>query len=197
MNKKRKKILLLDNYDSFTYNLAHYLLQSEEISLEIYRNDQISCTQIAKNDYTGIVLSPGPKRPSDAGILMQVVERLGDKIPMLGVCLGMQAIGEVWGAKLVKAQIPMHGKTSLIQHNNTGIFAGLDNPMEVMRYHSLILENLPNELEAIAYTLQSKELMAIRHKSYELWAVQFHPESIGSPNGLQLVKNWLKNVKVG
>lgn len=197
MNKKRKKILLLDNYDSFTYNLAHYLLQSEEISLEIHRNDQISCTQIAKNDYAGIVLSPGPKRPSDAGILMQVVEQFGDKIPMLGVCLGMQAIGEVWGANLRKAQIPMHGKTSLIRHNNTGIFAGLANPMEVMRYHSLILENLPYELEPIAYTLQNQELMALRHKSYELWGVQFHPESIGSPDGLELVKNWLKTVKVG
>jgi len=197
MNKKLKKILLLDNYDSFTHNLAHYLLQSEEICLEIYRNDQITCAQIAENHYAGIVLSPGPKRPSDAGILMQVVQQFGAKIPMLGVCLGMQAIGEVWGAKLVKAQTPMHGKTSLINHNSAGIFAELPNPMQVMRYHSLILENLPDELVIIASTALSKEIMAIRHRDYEMWGVQFHPESIGSPEGLKLVKNWLKTVKVG
>ncbi len=196
MNKKQKKILLLDNYDSFTYNLAHYLLQSEEICLEIYRNDQITCEQIAQNNYAAIVLSPGPKRPSNAGILMQVVAVFGDKIPILGVCLGMQAIGEVWGAKLLKARVPMHGKTSLINHNNTGIFHQLSNPMQVMRYHSLVLENLPPELEAIASSQEGQELMAIKHKKYEMWGVQFHPESIGSPEGLKLIQNWLRTVKI-
>ncbi len=197
MNQKRKKILLLDNYDSFSYNLAHYLLQSEDIELEIYRNDQIDIMTITDKGYDGIVLSPGPKRPSDAGILMPVVREFGAKIPLLGVCLGMQAIGETYGAQLIKAKVPMHGKTSLVQHLKKGIFENIANPMQVMRYHSLILANLPDELESIATVVETGELMALRHKTYPIWGVQFHPESIGTPAGSRMVKNWLKLLTIG
>ncbi|MCP4437922.1 MAG: aminodeoxychorismate/anthranilate synthase component II [Aureispira sp.] len=184
------QILLLDNYDSFTYNLYDYLSQCGA-SCRVVRNDQMTLNELAVCHFDGIVLSPGPKRPKDAGILMQVIEKYHQQLPILGVCLGHQAIGEFFGAKLVHATVPRHGKTSMITHQQTGIFAQLPNPMQVMRYHSLVLEELPNYLVGVAHS-QEQELMAIQHQKYPLTGIQFHPESILTPNGLALLNNWLK-----
>ncbi len=184
------RILLLDNYDSFTYNLYDYLMQLGT-EVEVFRNDMLQVETIKQRGYTAIVLSPGPKRPVNAGVLMELLDHYHQELPILGICLGHQAIGEYFGAQLKKANRPMHGKTSNITHDNLGIFEGLPHPMQVMRYHSLILEQLPNCLQATAYS-PTGEIMALKHQEYPLWGVQFHPESILSPNGLSLLGNWLK-----
>lgn len=191
--KDKPSILLLDNYDSFTYNLYDYLCQLGA-SCTVLRNDKFSAAAIPSFvKFNGIVLSPGPKRPADAGLLMALIDQLHTKVPLLGICLGMQAIGEYFGAKLVRANIPMHGKVSTINHLQCGLFEQIEEPTTVMRYHSLVLEQLPPTLEATAWTNQ-KEIMALQHKQYPLQGVQFHPESILTKAGLQMLKNWLQTL---
>jgi len=181
--------LLLDNYDSFTYNLRDYL-QQLNVEVAVFRNDEITVSEIETLQPAAIVISPGPKTPSEAGITMQVVAQFHQTVPMLGICLGFQAMGEFFGARLVKAAYPMHGKTSAVQHNGSALFNNIPNPFAAMRYHSLFLENIPAKtLEVIARTSDGVP-MALRHKKYPVYGVQFHPESILTPHGLQLLRNW-------
>ncbi len=187
------QILLLDNYDSFTYNLYDYLLRCGAV-VRVVRNDEITLKELAGLEFDALVLSPGPKRPSDAGILMDTIAHFYNKIPMLGVCLGHQALGEFFGAKLIHALLPMHGKTSNIQHTNTPLFDAIPNPMQVMRYHSLTLTQIPDCL-CITGQTAAGEVMAMQHRALPLYGVQFHPESVGTPDGIQLIANWLKIVK--
>lgn len=185
------KVLLLDNYDSFTYNLYDYLLQTG-VECVVYRNDALPLSGFENIDFQAIVLSPGPKRPADAGLLLPLIERYADQKPILGICLGHQAIGEHFGAHLVKARLPMHGKTSVIGHFGHPLFEGIPEQFRVMRYHSLLLESLENTpLRSIAASAES-EVMALEHTTLPLLGVQFHPESILSEYGLQLLKNWVK-----
>lgn len=185
-------ILMIDNYDSFTYNLVEYLKMLER-EVTVVRNDKIDIEDIRKLNPSIIVISPGPCTPSDAGISKKIINELKGEIPILGICLGHQAIGEVFGAKVVKAIEPVHGKVSSIRHNNIGIFQGLNNPLKVTRYHSLVIkrDTLPPELEV---TAESKlgEIMGIQHKEYPIVGVQFHPEAILTEQGLELLKNFLK-----
>jgi len=185
-------ILVIDNYDSFVYNLVQYL---EELGkkTEVYRNDKISLRIIEEKKPEGIVISPGPGRPKNAGISEQVVEHFASQIPILGVCLGHQCIGEVFGAKIVRAKNLMHGKTSLIYHYGKNIYQGTENPFLATRYHSLIIKNgtLPDCLIRTAWT-KKEEIMGIRHKEYPVFGMQFHPESILTEAGKKLLKNFLK-----
>ena len=182
-------VLLLDNYDSFTYNLRDYILQLG-FECKVIRNDELSMEEMDALDFSSAVISPGPKTPHEAGITMKFIERFHATKPIFGICLGHQAIGEFFGAKLLKAENPMHGKASTITHSNHFLFKNLPNEFEVMRYHSLILNELEKtELQIIATTKQ-KEVMAIAHPALKLAGVQFHPESILTKHGLQLMKNW-------
>ena len=184
-------IAVIDNYDSFTYNLVQYLgtLGAE---IEVYRNDAISVGALAQKPLEGLLISPGPGEPRDAGISEDAVRKLAGQVPVLGVCLGHQAIGEVYGGRIVRAARLMHGKTSPILHRGRGIFAGLDNPFEATRYHSLIVEreSLPDVLEITAWTPEG-EIMALKHRDHETWGVQFHPESVLTRPGLRLIENFL------
>ncbi|BDS14174.1 anthranilate synthase component II [Aureispira anguillae] len=196
MNLKKKlnmkddmHLLILDNYDSFTYNLYDYFCQLGA-KCTVIRNDKISIMELEQFHFGGIVLSPGPQRPANAGILMDVIAHFYTKVPILGICLGMQAIGEYFGAKLVHASIPMHGKTSKIKHNGEALFKNIQNPTQVMRYHSLLLKDLPTCLEPIAWT-EHHEIMAIQHQNYSIKGLQFHPESILTIEGLAILENWL------
>jgi anthranilate synthase/aminodeoxychorismate synthase-like glutamine amidotransferase len=183
-------IAVIDNYDSFTYNLVQFLgeLGAE---LEVFRNDAISVEQLDAQSPTHIVISPGPGEPKDAGISKKVIGQLGPRLPILGVCLGHQCIGEVFGGRVVRAPRLMHGKTSMIQHYGTGLFLGLPKPFEATRYHSLIVEEpLPDALKATAFTKEG-ELMGLRHRAYPIFGVQFHPESILTAHGKQLLSNFL------
>lgn len=191
------KILLLDNYDSFTYNLYDYLLQTGVEECRVLRNDTLPLSAFDTLDFQAIVFSPGPKRPADAGLMPALIERFHDKIPMLGICLGHQAIGEFFGAKLVKAPIPMHGKTTDIRHGGHPMFAGIPERFTVMRYHSLLLESLGGTpLECVGKT-DDGQIMALAHRSLPLWGVQFHPESILTEHGLRLLENWVRMVEGG
>ena len=183
-------ILLIDNYDSFTWNLYDYLSQLGKQVL-VYRNDAISIPEIAEMKPEAIVLSPGPETPNEAGITLSVIKSFHEVIPMLGVCLGYQAIGMFFGAELIRSETPMHGKTSFINHNQAGLFSGLPNPLEVMRYHSLNIGSIPKDIEISAAT-DLFEPMALKHRSLPIYGVQFHPESIGTQQGLPLLKNWLR-----
>ena len=194
-------IIVIDNYDSFTYNLVQYL---GELALElpvaadirVYRNDEIDLDTIKQLKPDGILISPGPGRPEDAGISMQLIERLGAKIPILGVCLGHQSIGQVFGGKIVSAPVLMHGKTSPILHENQGVFAGLNSPFTATRYHSLVIEpeSMPDTLEITAW-VEDGTIMGVRHRDYHhLQGVQFHPESILTDNGKSLLRNFLKSL---
>ncbi len=185
-------ILVIDNYDSFTYNLVQYLGELGE-KLSVFRNDCVSLKQIEKMSPKRIVISPGPGSPSEAGISKAVIKRFGAKIPILGVCLGHQCIGEVYGGKIVLAKNIMHGKTSLIHHDCHAVFKNLDNPFTATRYHSLIVErqSLPACLNTIAWT-ETNEIMGIVHKRYPVIGVQFHPESILTQSGKELLRNFLK-----
>ena len=182
-------ILLLDNYDSFTYNLRDYILQCGKQCV-VVRNDEMNLDEIAELNFSSAVISPGPKTPAEAGITKPFIERFYKEKPILGICLGHQAIGEFFGAKLVKAQKPMHGKTSVIKHNKNFLFENLPDELEVMRYHSLILDEVEKTELEITATTNTNEVMAIAHPSLKLAGVQFHPESILTPHGLQLMKNW-------
>ena len=185
-------ILVIDNYDSFTYNLVQYLGELGQ-HLRVYRNDKINIAQIKKIKPDRIVISPGPGRPEDAGISCQVIRDLGAKIPILGVCLGHQCLGFVWGAKIIQASRLMHGKTSMIYHNRRDIFKGIPNPFEATRYHSLIVSNnnLPSVLQIVAWT-KDGQIMGLKHKALPIWGVQFHPESILTRVGKDILKNFLK-----
>ena len=191
-------LLMIDNYDSFTYNLYQYF---GELGVEVIvkRNDQISLKEIKDMAPGHLVISPGPCTPNDAGISLAAIERFAGEIPLLGVCLGHQSIGQVFGAKVVRANKVMHGKTCPITHDGRGVFTGLENPLTVTRYHSLVLEpeSLPDCFELSAYTehLGPREIMAIRHKTLAVEGVQFHPESILSQQGLQLLDNFVRQVK--
>ena len=186
-------ILVIDNYDSFTYNLVQYLgeLGTEPL---VRRNDALDVEEIGALAPTAIVLSPGPCTPADAGITVPVVGRWGSSIPILGVCLGHQAIGEAYGGQVVRARRVMHGKTSRITHDGSGLFEGLPSPLEVMRYHSLIVERstLPEVLQIVATTIDDPtEIQAFRHRDHPVWGVQFHPESILTQQGKRLLENFL------
>src|SRR3989338_2483510 len=185
-------ILMIDNYDSFTYNLVQYLSELGE-KLVVFRNDKIRLEEIEKMKPGYIVISPGPGRPSEAGISNEIIRKFSGKIPILGVCLGHQCIGEVFGGKVVAAGKLMHGKTSMIYHSGKGIFKSIPSPFEATRYHSLIVErkSFPRALEIMAWT-KDKEIMALKHKKFPVWGVQFHPESILTKEGKKLLKNFIQ-----
>jgi anthranilate synthase/aminodeoxychorismate synthase-like glutamine amidotransferase len=186
-------ILVLDNYDSFTYNLVQYLgeLGAE---IEVARNDAVTLDAIVEARPERIVISPGPGRPEDAGITMEVIKRLGETTPILGVCLGHQAIGAVFGGSVVRASVPMHGKTSTIEHDGRGVFSGLAAPFVASRYHSLIVsdQGLPAELEISARTQEDGAIMGLRHRIWPVHGVQFHPESILTGEGRRILRNFLE-----
>lgn len=195
-------IVIIDNYDSFTYNLVQYL---GELGLElpvaseikVYRNDQIDIAQIRELNPYGIVISPGPGRPDSAGISLALIKEFGPTIPILGVCLGHQSIGQVFGGKVISAPVLVHGKTSPIYHNGQGVFTGLENPFNATRYHSLVVdrESLPSVLEITAW-IEDGMIMGLRHKDYpHLQGVQFHPESILTSSGKTLLRNFLMSLK--
>jgi len=185
-------ILVIDNYDSFTYNLVQYLGELGA-DLQVYRNDKITAAEIKRLKPSSIVISPGPKWPKDAGVSNEAILEFSGKIPILGICLGHQCIGEVFGGKVVLATRIMHGKTSLVYHNQKTIFAGVENPFEATRYHSLLVDrgSLPACLEITAQT-REKEIMGIKHKKYPVWGIQFHPESILTKVGKDILKNFLR-----
>lgn len=186
-------VLLFDNYDSFTYNLYDYIKQ---IGLEcrVIRNDEFTLEEIKNINFSSIVISPGPGIPADSGLCLPLIDYYHDKLPILGICLGYQALGEFFGAKLVKAQKPMHGKTSILKIQRKGrLFHNLKEEIEVMRYHSLILQELPQVLQLLAETSQF-EAMAFQHVTLPLAGVQFHPESILTKDGLQILRNWFLSI---
>lgn len=183
---------MIDNYDSFTYNLVQYLMELGE-DLKVYRNDKITIKEIEALKPQRLVISPGPGEPKDAGISCEVIKHFAGKMPILGVCLGMQAIGYVFGGKIVRAQQLMHGKISQIHHDGKTIFRSLPNPFPATRYHSLVVEreSLPEVLEVSAWTKEDEEIMGLRHKQFKVEGVQFHPESILTVSGKSLLKNFL------
>lgn len=185
-------IVLIDNYDSFTYNLVQYLGELG-VKLQVFRNDKISLAEIAKLKPEKIVISPGPGRPKDAGISCAVIRKFAGEIPILGICLGHQCIGKVFGGKIVKAKKLMHGKTSLIYHTGIDVLKGIKSPFMATRYHSLLVErkSLPKVLEVIAQT-KEKEIMGVKHKTLPVWGLQFHPESILTKEGKRILKNFIK-----
>jgi len=185
-------ILMIDNYDSFTYNLVQYLGELGQ-SVKVYRNDALTLKDIEKLNPQKIVISPGPGRPEDAGISCAVIKEFSSKLPILGVCLGHQAIGYCFGGKIVQARRLMHGKTSKIYHNQKEIFKNIPNPFLATRYHSLLVEkkSLPDCLEITAWTAED-EIMGLKHKNYALWGVQFHPESILTKSGKAILGNFIK-----
>jgi anthranilate synthase component II len=187
-------ILVIDNYDSFTYNLVQYLGELGEAPT-VYRNDALDVEAIGALRPRAIVISPGPKTPAEAGITIPVIKRWGAEIPILGVCLGHQAIGEAYGGRVVRARRVMHGKRSGVTHDGTGLFEGLPSPLDVMRYHSLIVEaaSLPAELTVLARAVDdSNEIHAVRHRVHPVWGVQFHPESILTTGGKSILANFLR-----
>ena len=185
-------VFVLDNYDSLTYNLVQYLGELGQ-TLDVRRNDQVTLDEIAALRPSHIVISPGPGRPEDAGITPALIERFGPTVPILGVCLGHQAIGLVCGGKVVRAPVPMHGKTSTIDHDGTGVFAGLASPIEASRYHSLVVQEdgLPEALEITARSRGDNMIMGLRHRRWPLTGVQFHPESILTGEGRRMLRNFL------
>jgi len=194
------KILIIDNYDSFTYNLYQMcgkILQNSGLGIEVIRNNELSLDEIEKRKYQKIIISPGPGSPENKdyfGVCSEVILNLGQTTPVLGICLGMQGICHFFGGKVVKAKTAMHGKTSLISHNNQDLFLNLPQSLEVMRYHSLVAEktSLPENLEITAETLEG-EIMGLKHKKYPIFGVQFHPESFATSGGMEIMKNFLFN----
>jgi anthranilate synthase component II len=187
------RILLLDNYDSFTYNLYQYLCQLGA-DVEVVRNDEITVAGVAHRGADGIVISPGPSRPENAGVTLDVIRELGPATPILGVCLGHQAIGLVYGGEVVTVE-PVHGKQSAVDHRGVGCFEGLDTPLEAGRYHSLAVarESIPDVLEITAAAPDGL-VMGLRHRQHPVEGIQFHPESILTPDGMSLLANWLRSV---
>ena len=189
------KIILLDNYDSFTYNLVHYLGELGA-DVEVIRNDAISAEALIAKKPDGIVISPGPGTPKESGITVELIRKASGSIPIFGVCLGLQAMGEAFGGKIVRAPAPMHGKVSDIYHEGHGVFKGLPIPFKATRYHSLIVEraSLPDCLEVTATTADDGLIMGLSHKTHNTSGVQFHPESIASEHGHALIKNFLDSL---
>jgi anthranilate synthase component II len=191
-------ILMIDNYDSFTYNVVQYLGELKA-DVKVVRNDEITLDEVAALAPEKIVISPGPCTPNEAGISVATIEHFSGKVPILGICLGHQSIGQAFGGKVVRAREVMHGKTSPIYHNNVGVFQGLPNPFEATRYHSLIVDqaSLPDCLEVTAWTQAEDgsvdEIMGFRHREYAVEGVQFHPESILTENGHDMLENFLKS----
>ncbi len=188
-----KKIILIDNYDSFTFNLYHYL-SSLRVNVDVIRNDQISSNEVLKRRYSKIVISPGPGNPNQAGNCLKIVKSLYKKIPILGVCLGHQIIGQVFGSKIIQAKKLMHGKTSKIISKKTGVLENLPKTFEATRYHSLIIDkkSLSKDLEITAETKDGL-IMGVRHKKYNVHGVQFHPESIKTKIGIKILKNFIRS----
>jgi anthranilate synthase/aminodeoxychorismate synthase-like glutamine amidotransferase len=186
-------VLVIDNYDSFTYNLVQYL---GELGAEVrvMRNDVVSLEDVVNANADRIVISPGPGRPEAAGVTMSVIRRLGETTPILGVCLGHQAIGAVFGGEVVRAGVPMHGKTSTIEHDGQGVFSGIAGPFVASRYHSLVVaeSGLPAELEITARTREDANIMGLRHRTWPVHGVQFHPESILTGEGKHILRNFLE-----
>ena len=188
------KILMIDNYDSFTYNIVQYLYELGA-EVDVRRNDKVSIQQIKDmNDIDAIVISPGPCSPKEAGISVDVIKEFKGKLPILGVCLGHQSIGAAFGAEIVKAKCLMHGKTSMIYHNEKDLFEGIPNPFEAVRYHSLVIDRntLPEDIEITAWTKEDDEIMGIKHKKFPIYGIQFHPESILTSYGKDILRNFLK-----
>jgi anthranilate synthase/aminodeoxychorismate synthase-like glutamine amidotransferase len=185
-------LLVIDNYDSFTYNLVQFLgeLGAEPV---VRRNDQVTVDEIANSGYRGLVISPGPGEPKGAGISLAAIRQLGARLPILGVCLGHQAIGEAFGGRIVRAPRPIHGKSSRVKHDGRGIFAGVPNDIEVARYHSLVIDpaSCPPELEVTATTADGI-IMGVRHRTFLIEGVQFHPESVLTSSGMQILSNFVK-----
>lgn len=184
-------ILVIDNYDSFTYNLVQYLGEMGE-ELVVYRNDEVTVDEIERMAPDRIVISPGPCTPNEAGVSVETIRRLAGEIPLLGVCLGHQSIGAAFGGEIVRAKAPMHGKTSLIHHDGRGVFTGLENPFVATRYHSLVIrrETIPDCLKISAWT-EDGEIMGVRHREFPVEGVQFHPESILTRAGKELLRNFV------
>ena len=195
MQLQIKMILLIDNYDSFTYNLVHYV-EELDFDVEIYRNDKISLNKIKRLNPKKIIISPGPCTPNEAGISVDVIKQFYKSIPILGVCLGHQSIGQAFGGEVVKAKKIMHGKVSMIEHDELNIFNGIENPFQATRYHSLVISknSLPKMLEITASTNinEDNEIMAVRHREYPVFGIQFHPESILTNVGKDILANFLK-----
>ena len=190
----KKKVVVVDNYDSFTYNLVQYI-ETLGAQTRVYLNDKADCNVILGENPAGILLSPGPGTPDDAGITLEVIAELGEKVPIFGVCLGHQSIGQAFGGRVVRAERLMHGKTSLVHHDGKTIFAGMPQPFEATRYHSLLVEwsELPDCLEVSART-DAQEIMGLRHQSLPIEGVQFHPESFLTKDGLRIISNWLQSI---
>lgn len=189
-------ILVLDNYDSFVYNLARYI-QVLGFKTEVHRSDRLSVNDIEVMSPEAIIISPGPCTPNEAGISIETIKQFGHRIPILGVCLGHQAIGQAFGASVIKALCPTHGKARWITHDGNGIFEGLESPLMVGRYHSLILgeKDFPSELIITSYS-EEKEIMSIQHKTHKIYGVQFHPESLLTEKGYQILYNFLKTTLI-
>lgn len=195
------KILIIDNYDSFTFNLYQYIGEilidkDKKFKLDVLRNNEISINEIRKRRYDRIIISPGPGDPSDPayfGVCAEVLTKIGKTIPVLGVCLGMQGMAHYFGGRVIRAKYPMHGKTSIVEHDGMGVFNGLPQHIEVMRYHSLIAEKatLPDCLKITALSCDTKEIMGLRHKTYPIEGIQFHPESFATDGGKLLLANFL------
>jgi anthranilate synthase/aminodeoxychorismate synthase-like glutamine amidotransferase len=185
-------ILLIDNYDSFTYNLYQYISELG-VEVEVIRNDRVTLEEIRKSNYAGIVLSPGPGDPSEAGVCLEVVKELHKTHPILGICLGHQTIGEAFGGKIVRGEKPIHGKVHNINHSDNGLYKGLPNPFKATRYHSLIIEKetLPSELEVTCQT-EDGVIMGVKHKDYPIEGIQFHPESYLTESGKDILNNFIK-----
>ena len=188
------RVLVIDNYDSFVYNLVQYLGELGA-SPFVHRHDEVTIEQIVDSDPDAILISPGPGRPEDAGVSNEVIERLAGRVPILGVCLGHQCIGQVFGGEVVRAPVVMHGKTSLVHHDGSGVLAGLPEPFEATRYHSLVVDaaSVPGVLDVTA-TTDGGTVMALRHRELPVEGVQFHPESILTASGHQLISNFLGQV---
>lgn len=195
-------IIVIDNYDSFTYNLVQYLGElAAEFSvaddIKVFRNDKISIDEIRELKPEAVVISPGPGRPEDAGISLELIKQLGQELPILGVCLGHQSIGQVFGGKIIAAPELMHGKTSQVSHTGVGVFRGLENPLTATRYHSLVIERetCPDVLEITAW-VEDNTIMGVRHRNYpHIQGVQFHPESVLTSSGKQLLRNFLEQLQ--
>ena len=195
-------IIVIDNYDSFTYNLVQYLGElAAEFSvaddIKVFRNDKISIDEIRALKPEAVVISPGPGRPEDAGISLELIEQLGQELPILGVCLGHQSIGQVFGGKIIPAPELMHGKTSQVSHTGVGVFRGLENPLIATRYHSLVIERetCPDVLEITAW-VEDNTIMGVRHRNYpHIQGVQFHPESVLTSSGKKLLRNFLEQLQ--
>jgi anthranilate synthase component 2 len=196
------KVLIIDNYDSFTFNLYQYIgeiltKRQKPFVIDVVRNDEITASEIEKREYDRIIISPGPGDPADAkyfGVCSEVITKLGKKTPVFGVCLGMQGIAHCFGGKVIRAKLPMHGKTSTISHDGKGVFEGLPQDLEVMRYHSLIAEkdSLPDSLKITATANDTGEIMGLRHKEYPIEGIQFHPESFATEAGKRMLENFLE-----